>query len=49
MRLFIGDDVFDVESGDSWCVPGNVKYRAEILADSVAVEVFSPLREDYLP
>jgi quercetin dioxygenase-like cupin family protein len=49
MRLFVGDDVYDVEPGDSWCVPGNVEHRAEILADSVAVEVFAPLREDYLP
>ena len=49
MQFFIGDAVYDVEPGDSWCVPGNVEHRAEILADSVAVEVFSPLREDYLP
>jgi len=49
MRFFIGNEVFDVEPGDSWCVPGNVAHRAEILAASVAVEVFSPLREDYLP
>jgi quercetin dioxygenase-like cupin family protein len=49
IRLFVGDDVFEVEPGDSWCVLSNVKHRAEILADSVAIEVFSPVREDYLP
>jgi quercetin dioxygenase-like cupin family protein len=49
IRLFIGDEVFEVEPGDSWCVLSNVEHRAEILADSVAVEVFSPVREDYLP
>jgi len=38
-----------VAPGDSWNVPGNVAHRAEILADSVAIEVFSPVREDYLP
>jgi hypothetical protein len=27
----------------------NVEHRAEILADSVVLEVFSPVREDYLP
>ena len=48
MRLFVGDEVYEVEPGDSWCVPGNVAHRAEILADSVAIEVFSPVREDYL-
>ena len=49
IRLFIGDEKFEVEPGDSWCVSDNVEHRAEILADSVAVEVFSPVREDYLP
>jgi len=49
IRLFIGDEIFEVEPGDSWCVLSNVEHRAEILADSVAIEVFSPVREDYLP
>jgi quercetin dioxygenase-like cupin family protein len=49
IRLSIGDEKFDVEPGDSWCVLSNVEHRAEILADSVAIEVFSPVREDYLP
>ena len=49
IRLTIGDETFEVEPGDSWCVPGSMEHGAEILADSVAVEVFSPVREDYLP
>jgi quercetin dioxygenase-like cupin family protein len=49
IRLTIGDENFKVDPGDSWCVPSNVEHQAEILADSVAVEVFSPVREDYLP
>jgi len=49
IRLSIGEDTFDAEPGDSWCIPGNVEHRAEILENSVAVEVFSPVREDYLP
>ncbi|NMC79299.1 MAG: cupin domain-containing protein [Chloroflexi bacterium] len=49
MRLFIGDETFEVEPGDSWSVPGDMVHGAEILADSVAVEVFSPVREDFLP
>ncbi len=48
IRLFVGDEVYEVEPGDSWCVPGNVEHRAEILVDSVAIEVFAPVREDYL-
>jgi quercetin dioxygenase-like cupin family protein len=49
MRLSIGGETFDIEPGDGWCVPGGVLHQAEILVDSVAVEVFSPVREDYLP
>jgi quercetin dioxygenase-like cupin family protein len=48
IRLTIGDDTFDVEPGDSWCVPGNMEHQAEIVIDSVVIEVFSPVREDYL-
>lgn len=49
LRLTIGEDTFEVEPGDSWCIPGNMEHQAEVLADSVAIEVFSPVREDYLP
>jgi len=49
MKLIIGNETFDVEPGDSWCIPGDVEHTGECLQDSVAVEVFSPVREDYLP
>lgn len=49
IRLSIGEDTFDVKSGDSWCIPGNVEHCAEIIENAVAIEVFSPVREDYLP
>jgi quercetin dioxygenase-like cupin family protein len=49
MRFYIGKDVYVVEPGDSWCVPSNMEHQADILEDSVAIEVFSPVREDYLP
>lgn len=34
--------------GDSWCIGADVSHAARALEDSVAVEVFSPVREDYL-
>jgi len=37
----------DEKQGSS--IPGGVEHGAEVLEDSVAVEVFSPVREDYLP
>ena len=49
LRLTIGAETLDVNPGDCWCIEGNVEHGAEILADSVAIEVFSPVRVDYLP
>lgn len=46
--LTIGENTFEAEPGDSWCIPVNVEHKAEILKDSIAIEVFSPVREDYL-
>ncbi len=36
-------------TGDSWCVPENVEHEVEILENSVVLELFSPVRTDYLP
>ncbi|SDU15009.1 cupin domain-containing protein [Desulfobacula phenolica] len=49
MRLFVDNESFLAEAGDTWSIKGGVEHRAEIIEDSVAIEVFSPLREDYLP
>ncbi len=35
--------------GDTWCIPGDVRHSAVALTDVVALEVFTPVREDYLP
>ncbi len=49
LRFTIGDNTMELAPGDSWCVPGDVEHSVEILEDAVVVEVFSPVREDYLP
>ena len=49
IRLTIGEQVFEVEKGDCWSIPGNMEHSAEILKDSVAIEVFSPVRDEYIP
>ena len=35
--------------GDSWSIPENMEHEVEILEDSVVLELFSPVRPDYLP
>jgi quercetin dioxygenase-like cupin family protein len=46
--LTINEETFEVEPGDSWSIPGSVTHSAKILENSVAVEVFSPRREEYM-
>lgn len=47
--LTIGNVTYQVLPGDSWCIPGNVNHHAHAHEYSTAIEVFSPVREDYLP
>ena len=49
LRFKIGDEMFEAETGDSWCIPGGIQHSVEVLENSVIIEVFSPVREDYLP
>jgi quercetin dioxygenase-like cupin family protein len=47
--LTIDSEENDIRPGDSWCIPCGIEHGAKIFEDSVAIEVFSPVREDYLP
>ena len=47
--LTIGGNAAEMRPGDSWIIPGNMEHGAKVLEDSVAIEVFSPRRDDYLP
>lgn len=49
LNLKIAGEEFEVNPGDSWSIPSNAEHGAEVLEDTVVVEVFSPVREDYLP
>jgi quercetin dioxygenase-like cupin family protein len=49
MTLTVGDEARQLAPGDSWCIAADLSHGAEIHEDAVAIEVFSPLREDYLP
>ena len=49
MILTIGSTPHRCLPGDSWCIPMNMEHQAEVIQDSIVVEIFSPVREDYLP
>jgi quercetin dioxygenase-like cupin family protein len=48
IRLHIDGISKNIKPGDSWNIPGSSKHKAEILQDSIAIEIFNPVREDYL-
>ena len=47
--LTIDGVIHEVRPGDSWCIPSNAPHQAVAHEESVALEVFTPVREDYLP
>ena len=49
LKLIVdGQEPFIAEAGAAWCIDGDVGHEAEIMEDSVAVEIFHPVREDFL-
>lgn len=49
LNFRIGKKWHLAEAGDSWSIPENVEHEVEILENSVVIELFSPIRTDYLP
>ena len=49
MELTIGSETMTINPGDSWCIAGEMEHEAIVNIDTIAIEVFSPIREDYLP
>ena len=43
----IGDEKRELSAGDSWLVPSNVPHQVTALETSVAIDIFSPPREEY--
>ena len=47
MEFAIGDEVRVLGPGDGYLMPSGVVHSTRALEDSVVVDVFSPVREDY--
>ncbi len=48
MILIINGERHEMVPGDSWCIKGNVEHTAEAVENSVVLDIFSPVREDYI-
>lgn len=47
-RFRLGDEEHEMNPGDFVVVPSNAEHSAHALADTKVLEVFSPIREDWL-
>ena len=47
LALTIGEETCIVVAGDSYAIPGGIFHSAQVLEDTVTIDVFSPPREDY--
>ncbi len=48
IKLSIGENSFEVQPGDSWCIESGMEHSALIIDDSEALEIFTPPRADYI-
>lgn len=46
-ELIVGEETTVIESHDSYVIPGDTKHSYRVLENALAVEMFSPPREDY--
>lgn len=46
--LIIGEEEHLLQAGDSWAIPADMHHAARAVKDAVALEVFIPVRQDYL-
>jgi len=40
--------VYELKPGDSYAIPGNVPHSFKVLEAGEVIDVFTPIREDYL-
>ena len=49
VRFELGDEIKELSAGDSWVIPSEVPHEVTALEDAVALDIFSPAREEYIP
>ncbi|MCY3558523.1 MAG: cupin domain-containing protein [Chloroflexi bacterium] len=49
VKFELGDETKELSAGDSWIIPSAVPHEVTALEDSVALDIFSPAREEFIP
>lgn len=47
-RMVVDGQEYELTAGDSYAIPGNVPHSFAVLEAGEVVDVFTPIREDYL-
>lgn len=47
IEVTIGKKTRICHAGESYAIPGGIEHKVMVLADTLAIDVFSPPREDY--
>lgn len=48
VRFQVGDEIRELAAGDSYLIPGEVPHEVTTLEDAVCIDIFSPVREEFL-
>ena len=48
MRLTIAGETMELQAGDAYAIPSHAIHSVDAVVDCVAMDVFSPVREEYL-
>jgi quercetin dioxygenase-like cupin family protein len=48
LRFVVDDEELELVAGETLALPANVPHGVEALADSILIDAFSPVREDWL-
>jgi quercetin dioxygenase-like cupin family protein len=48
IRLEMNGDILQMAAGDSLVIPSNMTHKVTALENTVALDIFTPAREDYL-
>jgi quercetin dioxygenase-like cupin family protein len=48
LRVTCGDSPFEIGAGGSFVVRGGIEHQAAALEPSVVIDVFTPMRDDYV-
>ncbi len=48
MQFNIAGEIHEAEAGDAWNIAGHTEHGVKVWEDCRVIEVFSPVREDYL-